>query len=304
MVTTEPPPGMSDAQRSRAVRRVLVIEALLNLLVAGAKGVYGVMSGSLAVATDAVHSLLDAGNNVVGVVATRAAAAPPDRGHPYGHRKIEIVAAAGIGVLIALGAARFGWEAIEALIRGRDPVDTSAVGFAIIIGAWAINIFVAIWEARKARELDSAYLAADAKHTASDVLVTAAVLGAFTAAHFGVHWADPVGAILVLLVIARVAWQVLSANVTVLVDGAVVDPDRVIAIALGVSGVRGCHRVRSRGTEHAAHLDLHLLLQGDLPLRRAHDLAHQVEDAVKKALPHVVDVTVHMEPEEDGYEGL
>src|SRR5690606_19450006 len=119
----------------------------------------------------------------IGIVVLRLAAAPPDAGHPYGHRKLETVAAAAIGVLVALAALRFGWAAVEALVHGAAPPRTSAAGFVVIGGTWLVNLFVAIYEARRARELGSPYLAADAAHTGSDLLVTAGVAASFTASY-------------------------------------------------------------------------------------------------------------------------
>jgi len=276
----------------------------LNLLVAAAKGVFGLVTGALAITVDAVHSLMDAAANIVGMVLLAFASAPPDEGHPYGHRKLEVVAAAAIGVAVGAAALRFGWSAIEALIQGRESPVTSAVGFAIIGGTWAVNVFVAVYEARKARQLDSAFLAADAAHTASDVIVTAAVMASYLAAHFGIWWADPLGALLVIAVIGRVAYQILARNLSVLIDQAVLSPERVIEIATSVDGVLGCHRVRSRGPSAAVLVDLHILLDNEITLREAHRIAHQVESALAAEWSSIVDITVHMEPEEDGYEGL
>jgi cation diffusion facilitator family transporter len=290
--------------RGREVRRVLIIVLVLNLLVAAAKAVYGLISGSLAIASDAVHSLADAGSNIIGLVVIHFASAPPDHGHPYGHHKLEIVAATGIGVAIGMVALRFAWSALSALIHGAPPPQTSTVGFVVLCTTLVINVFVALYEARRARALSSAFLAADAAHTASDVLVTTAVLAAFLASHLGVGWADPVGALVVIAVIARVAWKIIARNVGILMDSAAVDTAAIEAVVLKVPGVHGCHRVRSRGTDEAVQLDLHLLVQGDVPLRRAHAIAHQVEDALRARFPTLSDVTIHVEPEEDDYEGL
>lgn len=290
--------------RARAVRRVLFVVLLLNLVVFAAKAAYGLWSGSLAISSDAMHSLADAGANVIGLVVLHFAEAPPDDQHPYGHRKLEMVAAAAIGVTVAAAALRFAWDAVDALINARPAPQTSLLGFAVIGGTWLINLVVAAYEARRARDLDSAYLAADAAHTASDLIVTAGVAASFTASFFGHNWADPVGALLIIVFIGRVAWRILSANLTVLVDRVVVDPDRVRAVACSVEGALDCHRVRSRGTEGAAHVDLHLLIDGELPLREAHDIAHSVEAELRRAIPAIVDVTIHMEPADDPEEGL
>lgn len=298
------PKRQDDSERQRAIQRVLLVTLALNLLVAAGKGIYGVWSGSLAIAADAVHSLVDASANIVGMVALRYAAAPPDRGHPYGHHKIEITAAAAIGVAIGVTALEFGWSAIDALVHGREPPAAGLAGFAIIITTWAINMFVAVYEHRRARQLASAYLAADAAHTGSDVAVTAAVLASYTATYLGVTWTDPVGALLVLVIIARVAWRVLTGNLSILLDRAVLDPNEVREVAERIEGVAGCHRIRSRGTEQAVHLDLHLQIRGAMSLDQAHAVAHRVEDALRQARPEIVDVTIHVEPEDDSPEGL
>jgi cation diffusion facilitator family transporter len=293
-----------DRARARAVRRVLIAVLGLNLVVFAAKAAYGLWSHSLAISSDAMHSLADAGANVIGLVVLHFAEAPPDEGHPYGHRKLEMVAAAAIGVTVAVVALRFAWDAVDALVAGRAAPHTSVLGFVVIGGTWVVNLVVAAYEARRARDLDSAYLAADAAHTASDLVVTAGVAVSFTASYVGVGWADPLGALIVILFIARIAWRILSANLTVLVDRVVIDAERVREVARSVEGALDCHRVRSRGTEGAAQVDLHLLIDGEVSLREAHEIAHQVEAALRRAIPAIVDVTIHMEPADDPEEGL
>lgn len=297
-------PRLDATERKRAVQRVLVIVMVLNLAVAVAKALFGWWAGSLAIAADALHSFVDATGNVAGLVAMRWAAAPPDRQHPYGHQKIEIAAAAGIGVLIAVSALEFGRGAIDALLHGHTPPAVSAVGFAVIAGTWVVNAFVASYEHRQARDLASAYLAADAMHTASDLVVTGGVLLAYTGVYFGLAWADPVGALLIMVMVARVTWHVLTDNLSILVDHVVLDPERVRAVALAVPGVSGCHRVRSHGTSRAAYVDLHLQVAGDLSVDAAHALSHRVEEALQQELPGIADVTIHIEPAGDPPEAL
>ena len=304
METGRTPEERERSARSRAVRWVLLFILVLNAAVFVAKALYAVWSGSLAIASDAIHSLVDASANVIGLVVLRFADAPPDQGHPYGHRKLEVVAAAAIGVSVGIAAVRFAWDAIDALVHGRAAPETSVIGFFVIGGTWLVNLVVARYEARRARELDSAYLAADAAHTASDLVVTAGVAASFTATYFGVAWADPVGGLIIIVFIGRISWTILKANVTVLLDRAVVDPGQVAAVARTVSGVEDVHRVRSRGTDAAAQLDLHLLIDGDLPLREAHAIAHRVEERLRREIPAIADVTIHMEPADDPEEGL
>jgi divalent metal cation (Fe/Co/Zn/Cd) transporter len=108
----------------------------------------------------------------------------------------------------------------------------------------------------------------------------------------------------VLLVIAWVSWRILAANLGVLVDRVKVDAVRVKALAAAIEGVLGVHRVRSRGVDGAVHLDLHLQVEGGMTVRDAHAISHKVEDALKQGFPGVIDVTIHIEPDEEPEEGL
>jgi cation diffusion facilitator family transporter len=294
----------SQGANAAAVRRVVVLILVLNLLVAAAKGAYAAWSGSLAVATDAVHSLLDASSNVVGIIALRMAHSPPDAEHPYGHHKIEILAAAGIGVLIGGATFQFASSAVSALLHGRPAPVSGLLGFVVVGATLVTNVFVAAYEHRRGRQLGSAFLVADAMHTASDVAVTVAVLISMVATRLGVSWADPAAALAVTVVIGRVAWNILAENLGILLDRAVLPAEKVKEVALATPGVVGCHRVRSRGVTGAYQLDLHVQLDGGLPLSRAHEISHVVETRLKQEFAGLGDVTIHVEPDDDEEEPI
>jgi cation diffusion facilitator family transporter len=190
------------------------------------------------------------------------------------------------------------------LLENRPPPEVSGYGLALMGGTLAVNVLVAVYEHRRGKQLGSAFLIADAAHTASDVFVTIGVIVALALSKMGVARADAVAALVVMVVIARVAWNILYANIGVLVDRAMIPWERVRDTAMSVQGVEGCHRVRSRGIEGAVQLDLHLLVDGDLPLRDAHGISHAVENKLRAAFPEVVDVTIHIEPADDEDEGL
>jgi cation diffusion facilitator family transporter len=290
--------------RPREIQRVLSTILWLNLGVAAAKAVVGIASGSLAVASDAIHSLLDAAANVVGMIALRLAATPPDAGHPYGHRKVEIVASVFVGVLIAGGSLRFAVSAVEALLSGQSTVRATGPGFLVLGVTLGVNLLVARYEAQRGRRLQSPFLLADAAHTASDVLVSVAVIASLLATRVGIRWADPICALLVLAVIARVAWRILSDNLGILLDRAVIDADLIKTVVVAVAGVAGCHRVRSRGVDGAIQIDLHLALDGALSLHAAHAISHMVESTLREKFQGIADVTIHIEPDSEPEEGL
>ncbi|MCP4443756.1 MAG: cation transporter [Myxococcales bacterium] len=291
-------------ERDVAVRRVLIIELFLNLLVAAAKGGYGLMTGSLTITADAMHSVVDAGANILGIFVLKQSSESPDSKHPYGHHKFEVLGAVGLGLAIGTVGVNLGLESVRDILAGGEPPETELLGVVVIVGTLLVNIFVATYEARKARELESKYLEADAAHTASDVLVTLAVLVSYGASHIGIDWADGVGALLVTIVILRVAWGVISSNLSVLVDVVQGDVERIEAVTMAQPGVEGCHRIRSHGTPDAIIVDLHAHADGDLSLHESHVLAHRIENALYEDDARIVDVTVHMEPAGDPIDHL
>jgi cation diffusion facilitator family transporter len=285
--------------RLREVSRAFWITLTLNAFVALSKAAYGFASGSLTLGTDSLHSMLDASSNVLALLGLRWAAAPADARHPYGRRKMEILAALGIGVLILVGLFEFGETAVRALIDGRPQPSVGWAGFVIVLGTMAINLFVTRYEHRKGHELASELLHADARHTKSDLYASAAVVASFFAVRAGIGWADPVAALLLVVLVGHAAWAVFRDNVPVLMDAARLDPEGVASLARAVvagSDVGDVHRVRSRGMRSAVELDLHLEVAPEMTVADAHQLARRIEAEVKVKFPEVSDVVIHIEP--------
>jgi cation diffusion facilitator family transporter len=159
-----------------------------------------------------------------------------------------------------------------------------------------MNLFVSWYEDREGRRLGSEYLVADAIHTRSDLYVSLGVIASFAGAKAGLPWADAVVAMGIAAVIAVQAVRILVGSFHVLTDRAVIPVEAIVPVVEGVEGVRGSRDVRSRGGVDAAYVDLVALVDGRLSLRAAHDVADQIEAALKKAHPRIVDVVVHLEP--------
>jgi cation diffusion facilitator family transporter len=279
------------------VRRVLLVTLFLNVAVSAGKIVVGTLSGSLAMVADGYHSLVDGANNVIGLVVAAFAYAPADRGHPYGHRKFETAATLAIGGALLLLA----YEVVAGALVGAArtaPVTIGWLNWVVMIATMAMNLFVSWYEAREGRRLSSEYLLADATHTRSDLYVSFGVVLSFAAAKAGLARADSVVAALIGAVIAVQAVQILLRSFHVLTDRAVLDPEAVVAGVTGLHGVRAVREVRTRGSEDAIYVDLIAHVDGALSLRAAHEVADRIEDAVKKAHPAVVDVIVHLEPDD------
>lgn len=286
-----------SVDRDREVARTLWLVLGLNLLTAGAKLGVGAWIGSLALLADGLHALLDASSNVVGLVGTWIGMRPPDAGHPYGHRRFQTMAAVVIGLLITGGIIGIVDALVRAIVDERPAPSIDLLAVAAIAATVILALGVSRYERGKARELDSAILAADAAHTMSDALGAIVVLASFAGTWLGLRWADVAAGAIVCLLIARTAWSVLATNVEALADAAQLDPREVHRVATSVAGVLGAHKVRSRGAADHVQLDLHIQLDPKTPLEEAHAKTHEVAAALRSAFPSVRDVLIHTEPE-------
>jgi cation diffusion facilitator family transporter len=288
-----PPP---DVARS-AVKRVLWVTLGLNLLVSAAKIAVGTLSGSMSMVADGYHSLVDGTNNVVGLVVASFAYAPPDEGHPYGHRKFETAATLLIGFALLSVAYHVVSEALSSVTRTQVPV-VGRLNWVVMGLTLVVNLVVAWYEAREGRRLGSAYLIADAAHTRSDIYVTLGVVASFAGARAGVPWMDGLVALGIGGFIAVMGVQILIGSFHTLTDRAVIPPETLGALCLAVPGVESFRHIRTRGGPGAVYVDLVAFVDGTLPLRDAHDVADAIEAALMKRHPEIVDVVVHLEPTE------
>jgi len=284
----------SDVTR-RGVRRVLWITLALNLAVSGGKIVVGLLSASLAMVADGYHSLVDGSNNVIGLIVAAYAFAPPDRGHPYGHRKFETAATVVIGVALLL----LSYDVLTGTLGRLHDATLPLIGplnWAVMIATIGVNVFVSWYEDREGRRLGSSFLVADASHTRADLFVSLGVIASFAAAKAGLAWADPVVAAVIGAVIAVQGVKILVPAFHVLTDRAALDPDRLESLTLAVPGVRLVRDVRTRGRGDAVYVDLTVHLDGEMSLKDAHDVADRIEETLKGEHSEIVDVVVHLEP--------
>ncbi len=289
------------SQRMRSIKRVLWIILLLNLAVAAAKYLYGSISGSASMQADGIHSVFDSAGNVVGLVGIALAARPADEGHPYGHAKFETYASLVIGVLLLLAAFEVGSSAVGKLMAGTFTAEVTPLSFVVMIGTLAVNLGVTAYERRCAKRLKSEVLAADANHTLSDALVSVGVIIGLVAVSLGFPMADPVMALIVTAAILATAYDVFRHALATLSDRARIPEDELRSTVVAVPGVRGAHRIRTRGTEGEVYADLHVLVSPDMTVIAAHELAEIVERTVEERFPNVIEVLVHIEPD-DGHE--
>ncbi|MBI5696491.1 MAG: cation transporter [Nitrospirae bacterium] len=269
----------------------------LNLLVSCAKLVAGYMSGSIGMVADGFHSFFDASSNVIGLAGIHIAGMPPDESHPYGHKKYETFAAVGVALLLFLTCFELLQRAYGQFVNGVEPANVTAVSFAVMLGSMAMNIFVTLYETKKGREYGSDFLLADAGHTRSDILASGSVIVSLAAVRLGYPVADPIAALVIGVLIARVGFGIIKNSSDILCDTARIRSEEIMGICLSVPGVRNCHHVRSRGRDDAVCIDLRVHVDAEITAGEAHDISHQVEDRIRARIPGVYDVIVHIEPE-------
>lgn len=289
------------SERMRSIRRVLWIVLFLNLAVAAAKYVYGAMSGSASMQADGIHSVFDSAGNVVGLVGIAIASRPADEGHPYGHAKFETYASLLIGVLLLLAAFEVGSSAVGKLMSGVYTAEVTPISFVVMVGTLAVNLGVTTYERRCAKRLKSEVLAADANHTLSDALVSIGVIIGLAAVALGFPVADPVMALVVTVAILATAYDVFKHALATLSDRARIPEEDLHAVAVSVPGLQDAHHIRTRGTEGEVYADLHVLVAPEMTVGEAHELSERVEAAIEQRFPNVIEVLVHIEPN-DGHE--
>ena len=268
---------------------------LLNIAVAAAKLAFGYSTGAVSIVSDGFHSLTDGASNVMGLIGMRASRKPPDADHPYGHRKFETLAAAGIFVFLLLVMVEVVETAVNRLRFGHSP-EVTVYSFVVMLATLGVNLIVVRYEAGQGRALGSELLLADAAHTRSDVLTSCAVLASLGAVWLGFPALDAVGAIVVAGFIARTGYEIGLETSGILADRVVLNEEAVRRVVMSIPDVLGCHHIRTRGSLDHTFLDLHVWFPGQMPLHEAHRVSHVVKDRLMESFPQIADAIIHLEP--------
>jgi cation diffusion facilitator family transporter len=281
--------------RAADVSSVLYRVLFLNLAVASAKIALGVATGAVSVLSDGFHSLTDTASNIVAIIGVRIADAPPDEDHPYGHRKFETMASVGILLfllLVLIEVLTAAWERFQA---GGQP-SIGPMTFIVMGATFFVNLFVVSYERRAGARLQSEVLLADASHTFSDLLTSATVIAALIGVQYGYAWLDPAAAVIVAAFIGYACWEIFRSTTGILADRIVIAEEDIRDVVTTVPEVAGCHHIRTRGSADFVFLDLHVWMDGEMPLERAHLLSHVVKDKLMARFPQIKDAIIHIEP--------
>jgi cation diffusion facilitator family transporter len=287
----------NDRRKTRAA----AISIASNSVLIALKVVAGLVTGSVAILTEAAHSSIDLLASFIAFFSLRKAAEPADASHPYGHAKLENLAAAIEGMLILVGGGVIIYESIHRLAVGAE-VDTLGFGIAVLAISARANFGVSRFLYREAKATDSPALAGDAAHLRTDAWTSVGVVvGLSLVAVTGIDALDSITALIVATAILSAGVRLVTSSSRILVDEALpaeeLDAVREIMLAHEGTEVLGFHALRARRGGSRRYIDMHVQFRHGTSLERAHELAHQLQAEIRGRLGGSADVLIHLEPE-------
>ena len=288
-------------QETKQIRRITWIGLCANLLLSALKFLVGFLGSSQAVIADAVHSLSDMSTDFAVIFGVKFWSAPPDEHHPYGHKRMEALVTTAIGVVLALVAFELVRNALTS-IQEFHPRQTGWVALWGPLISIVIKEILYRWTIAVGREAKSPAVIANAWHHRSDAFSSIPALIAVAASALNPAWGfvDHIGALLVSLFILKVAWDIISPALAELTDHGASKQEREVIrrLALDVKDVETVHAIRTRKFGSQLHVDLHVLVDPEMTVRRGHDISTQVKYELLRNGPNILDVVVHLEPNE------
>lgn len=283
--------------------RAALVSVCSNISLIVMKIIAGILSGSVSIISEAIHSAMDLVAALIALVAVRKSDIPPDPRHPYGHDKIENVSGVIEALLILLAAGWIIFEAVGKLITP-TPIEGVGLGVLVMLLSALVNSGVSAYLYRVAKEEESVALAADALHLKADVLtslgVAAGLLGIWIASALGynLYLLDPLVAIGVALFILREAIAMLNQAFQPLLDHSMSEEE----LAITTQVIEECcpehggfHDLRSRQAGRRRHIDFHLTLPKKMSIEHSHAICDRIEQGIQRHLPHAI-VLIHVEP--------
>jgi cation diffusion facilitator family transporter len=283
----------ASREKEKAASSSLAVAIALTTL----KAVVGILTNSLGIISEALHSGLDLVAAATTVYAVRVSGRPPDADHHYGHGKYETLASMAIAVALFLISFELITNSIHKLVHQELINPVANLGSFLVMGVTlAVNIGVMRYELKKGRELHSDFLVADSLHTGSDIFSSIMVIISLVSVRLGLPIIDVITGIIIALLIAYIGVGILKHSSRVLTDYAVIDVQEICASVSDLKEIVGCHRIRTRGRSDDIHVDLHVTVDKNMSVGKAHELSTAIEKRIRERFPGTTDVIVQIEP--------
>ena len=274
----------------------LAIFAISLLIVM--KVVASILTGSISIRADAIHSIIDLSGAVIGYIGIRISGKPPDERHPFGHAKAENIASVVIAGLIFAAAGTIVYEAVKRLIVG-VALELVTIGIYVTAAAIVINVIVSWRALRVSKSSDSVALEATGRHLLADVLSSCAILvGLILVRLTGLTILDPIVALLVAILIGRIAYLTMKKAFGGLMDTKLPETEEETirsCITEHTGQVLGFHELRTRKAGSQRYIDFHLVVPKQISVEEVHKLCDHLEQDIRRRLSHT-SVTIHVEP--------
>lgn len=284
------------AEKNSLIKAASVASVLVALTLVGVKSWVWVLTGSLSVLASLVDSLLDGIASLINMLAIRYSLSSADREHPFGHGKAEYLAGLGQALFISCSAVFVMVQAVERLINPQ-PINSTAFGVGVMVFAVLVTAGLVFFQSKVVAKTGSMAIKADSLHYASDLFTNIGTVAALGLAWLGWSGFDPFIAIVIALVVLYSAWQIAYESSQLLMD-CQLPPEMeqtISEIALAHAHVIGVHDIKTRHSGQIRLIQLHLEMEGDLPLKEAHRIAKEVEYEIYNAIPDA-DVIIHQDP--------
>lgn len=277
------------------------VGAAVNVFQTFIKIGFGIWGQSAALIADGIHSLSDLLSDLLVIVAVRLGSREADHEHPYGHRRFETIATVILGLsLIAIGGG-ISWEVMTRIANPEELPAPNSLGIAVAAISIIINEWLYHYTKRIARKTRSKLLMANAWHQRSDAISSIVVLFGIAAVMLGYPLADAIAAIVVALMVAKIGLNLIFDSVKELVDTSL--PPLLVAeirnVIMGIDGVEGIHLLRSRQMGEDALIDAHIVVDPRITVSEGHAIGDIVRDELISRFDDVMDVLVHVDPEDD-----
>lgn len=290
--------------REREIYKVTLVGSAANVLLTVFKFVAGIVGHSAAMTADAVHSLSDLLTDAVVLLFVRISSKPEDKDHDYGHGKYETLATTIVGLALAAVAVGLGWKAVESLLFWYEGGTLEAPG---MLALWAAVVSIVIKElvyqytVHRGKDLNSPAVEANAWHHRSDALSSLGTLAGISGAILlGDRWTvlDPIAGLVVSLFILRVAWMLLKGGFNELLEASLPDEveREILAIVTSFPDVSDPHHLRTRRIGSRYAIELHIRMDGQMPLAASHARTCEIERALKDRFGERTLITLHVEP--------
>ena len=282
--------------------RVSRLTILWNTVLSAVKLLAGILAHSGAMVSDAVHSLSDVFSTIIVMIGVRAAGKASDKEHPYGHERMECVAAIVLAVVLLLTGLMIGYQGIEHISSAQSG-ELQAPG---LLALAAAVLSIAVKEAmyhytiRAARAIESDALRADAWHHRSDALSSIGALIGIAGARLGLPVLDPIASLVICLFIGKAAYDIFRDAIRKMVDQSCDDATEAAIrnCALGHAGILSVDQLMTRQFGSRIYVEMEISVDGGLPLQEAHAIAEQVHDDIEKEFPKVKHIMIHENPGE------